>query len=60
MTNFFNHSDALRSVVGAIAAIILGGTFLVAAAGPAVAGTAVAATASQVNIAAESNIVRGN
>jgi hypothetical protein len=55
MTSFFNHSDTLRSVVGAIAAVVLGGTFLVAAAGPAVAGTA-----SQVNIAAESNIVRGN
>nr|WP_310524723.1 hypothetical protein [Polymorphobacter sp.] len=52
MTKFFNNSDTLRSLVGAIAAVVLGGTFLLAAAGPAVA--------SQVQTTAESNIVRGN
>ncbi len=56
MTDFFNN-QALRSVIGVVASLLIGGTFLVAAAGPAIAGTPVA---SQVNIAAESNIVRGH
>ena len=55
MTKFFtSNSDTLRSLIGAIAAVVLGGTFLLAAAGPAVASP------SQVQTAAESNIVRGN
>ncbi len=55
MTNFFNN-QVMRSAIGVVAAMLIGGTFLVAAAGPAIAGTP---AASQVNIAAESNIVRG-
>ena len=51
MTKYFN-SQALRNVIGIVAAMMIGGTFLVAAAGPAFA-------ASQVIVASESNIVRG-
>jgi hypothetical protein len=51
MKPYFN-SQTLRSMVGIVAAMMIGGTFLVAAAGPALA-------ASQVNIGAESNIVGG-
>jgi hypothetical protein len=45
-------NQTLRSLVAALAALIMAGTFLAAAAGPAVA--------NEVNIASESNIVRGN
>ena len=51
MTRFFNRSEALRSLVGAIAAVLIGGTFLAAAAGPAFAAQ------NSVNFAANSNIV---
>ena len=37
MTNFFNNNDTLRSLVSAVAALMISATFLVAAAGPAVA-----------------------
>jgi hypothetical protein len=47
MTKFFNLNDTARSFVGVIAAVLMGGTFLAAAAGPA----AVASTQT-------SNIVR--
>ena len=50
MTKFLNNSLMFRNMVGAFAALIIGGTFLTAAAGPAVAAT-------QVNIAANSDIV---
>ena len=58
MTNSFNNSF-VRNLVGMVAAVLIGGTFLVAAAGPAVAATshAVAAT-NAVNSTAISNIVR--
>jgi hypothetical protein len=47
MTKFFNLNDTARSLVGIFAAVLMGGTFLAAAAGPAaVAGNQ------------ESNIVR--
>ena len=40
MTKFFNLNDTARSLVGIVAAVLMGGTFLAAAAGPAaVAGT---------------------
>ena len=40
MTKFFSLNDTARSFVGVIAAVLMGGTFLAAAAGPAaVAGT---------------------
>ncbi|GGE11525.1 hypothetical protein GCM10011529_17310 [Polymorphobacter glacialis] len=55
MSNFFNNSDTMRSLVGIFAAVVMGGTFIVAAAGPAFA----ADTGSQVKVSAESNIVRG-
>jgi hypothetical protein len=58
MTNSFTFNIA-RNLVGMVAAVLIGGTFLVAAAGPAVAATnnAVAAT-NTVNSTAISNIVR--
>ncbi len=56
MTNFSN-SPMLRNMFGVFAALLIGGTFLAAAAGPAIAATP---DASQVNISHESNIVRGN
>lgn len=52
MTSLFKSSETLRSLVGVIAAVVLGGTFLAAAAGPAVAGE------NSVNFAPNSNIVR--
>jgi len=51
MTNSAN--SILRNMVGMMAAVIIGGTFIVAAAGPAVAGTT-----NSVNSVAISNIVR--
>jgi hypothetical protein len=51
MTNSFNNSF-VRNLVGMVAAVLIGGTFLVAAAGPAVAAT------NAVNSTAISNIVR--
>ena len=39
MTNFFNNNDTLRSLVSAVAALMISATFLVAAAGPAVAAS---------------------
>ncbi len=57
MTNFFNANDAARSLIGIIAAVLIGGTFVVAAAGPAVA--APAAFTNSVNSDTNSNIVRG-
>jgi len=56
MTNFFNSSETLRSLVGIVAAAVIGGTFLLAAAGPAVA--APVAFENSVNFTANSNIVR--
>ncbi len=50
MTNFFNNSETLRSFIGVVAALLMGGTFLLAAAGPAVAPAGV-------NFAANSDIV---
>jgi hypothetical protein len=50
MTNSAN--SIFRSLVGMMAAMIIGGTFIVAAAGPAVAAT------NSVNSVAISNIVR--
>ena len=55
MSNFFNNSDTMRSLVGIFAAVVMGGTFIVAAAGPAFAADA----GSQVKVSAESNIVHG-
>lgn len=52
MSNFFNNNDAVRSLVGVIAAVLIGGTFLLAAAGPAFAPE------NSVNSTAVSNIVR--
>jgi hypothetical protein len=51
MSQFFKSSDTFRSLIGMVAAVVIGGTFLLAAAGPAVA--------SEVNVPAVSNIVRG-
>jgi hypothetical protein len=51
MTTFSNNSF-VRNLVGMVAAVLIGGTFLVAAAGPAVAAT------NAVNSSAISNIVR--
>lgn len=51
MTNSFNFSIA-RNLVGMVAAVLIGGTFLVAAVGPAVAAT------NNVNSTTISNIVR--
>ena len=52
MSQFFNQSETLRNLIGVVAAVLLGGTFLLAAAGPAIA--------SPVQTAAiESNIVHG-
>lgn len=56
MTNFFNSSDIIRSLAAAVAALLISGTFLVAAAGPAVA--APHAFTNSVNIVTNSNIVR--
>jgi hypothetical protein len=50
MTNSAN--SLFRNLVGMMAAVIIGGTFIVAAAGPAVAHT------NSVNSTAISNIVR--
>jgi hypothetical protein len=50
MTNSAN--SLFRNLVGMMAALIIGGTFVVAAAGPAVAAT------NSVNSVAISNIVR--
>ena len=65
MTNFFNNNDTLRSLVSAVAALMISATFLVAAAGPAVAapngvnnGVNNGANNS-VNFIPNSNIVRG-
>lgn len=56
MTNFFNSNDTVRSLVAAVTALIISGTFVVAAAGPAVA--APHAFTNSVNIVTNSNIVR--
>ena len=65
MTSFFNNNDTLRSLVSAVAALMISATFLVAAAGPAVAapngvnnGVNNGANNS-VNFIPNSNIVRG-
>lgn len=55
MTNYRNN-QTLRSVFGVFAAVLIGGTFLAAAAGPALAAPV---AASQVIVTTESNIVRG-
>ncbi|MFZ4689909.1 MAG: hypothetical protein ACOYLS_11775 [Polymorphobacter sp.] len=52
MNKVFNSSDTVRSLVGIIAAVVMGGTFLLAAAGPAVAAT------NSMNSTSISNIVR--
>jgi hypothetical protein len=52
VTKFFNSNDAVRSLVGLVAAVLMGGTFLLAAAGPAVAST------NSLNSTTISNIVR--
>lgn len=57
MTNFFNSNDTLRSLVSAAAALMISATFLVAAAGPAVA--APHGANNSVNSVSNSNIVRG-
>jgi hypothetical protein len=60
MSNFFNH-QAIRSILGVFAAVLIGGIFVAAAAGPALASPLAApVAASQVNVLHESNIVRGN
>ena len=56
MTNFFNSNDTIRSLVAAVATLIISGTFLVAAAGPAVA--APHAFTNSVNVDTNLNIVR--
>jgi hypothetical protein len=47
MTKFFNLNDTARSFVGVVAAVLMGGTFLAAAAGPA----AVSQTSNIVRVA---------
>ncbi len=54
MTKLFSN-DTLRTLTGLVAALLIGSTFIVAAAGPAVAATQI----HGVNFVAESNIVRG-
>lgn len=51
MTNFFNSAALVRNVVGMFAALLIGGTMMAVAAGPA-------AMASGVNYAQTSDIVR--
>lgn len=52
MTNFFNSTDAFRSLVGVFAAVLMGGTFLLAATGPAITtGVQVAANSDIVSVA---------
>jgi hypothetical protein len=40
MTKFFSLNDTARSLVGVVAAVLMGGTFLAAAAGPAAVASA--------------------
>ena len=56
MTSFFNRADTLRSITSVVFAVLMGGIFLAAAAGPAVAAQNVAQ--NSVNFAANSNIIR--
>ncbi len=55
MIKLFQSTDTFRTIIGAVAALVIGGTFLIAAAGPAIAGTA---NATSVSFAAVSGIVR--
>lgn len=57
MTNFFRSKDMPRSLVAAAAAVMISATFLVAAAGPAVA--AGHEVMNSVNSIPNSNIVGG-
>ncbi len=55
MTKFFTSNDTIRSLVGAVAATLIGGTVLMGALGPSIVP---AATQNSVNFTANSNIVR--
>ncbi len=52
MTRFLKSSEALRNLSGVFAALVIGGTFLLAAAGPALAAQ------DGMNLSSKSIIVR--
>ncbi len=56
MTRFLKSSEALRNLSGVFAALVIGGTFLLAAAGPALASQASAQDG--MNLSSKSIIVR--